>query len=142
MATTFFHEKIINVIMDDRHHTAAESENNGDESMIKQNSDHKRGKVWLAGAGPGDEGLLTVRTAELIETADVIVYDALISPEILSCIPAEKETVYVGKHAGNHPVPQEEINQILVREAEKGKRVLRLKGGDPFVSSPKGRDPI
>ena len=101
--------------------------------MIKQNSDHKRGKVWLAGAGPGDEGLLTVRTAELIETADVIVYDALISPEILSCIPAEKETVYVGKHAGNHPVPQEEINQILVREAEKGKRVLRLKGGDPFV---------
>ena len=133
MATTFFSEKIINVIMDVRHHTAAESENNGDESMIKQNSDHKRGKVWLAGAGPGDEGLLTVRTAELIETADVIVYDALISPEILSRIPAEKETVYVGKHAGNHPVPQEEINQILVREAEKGKRVLRLKGGDPFV---------
>lgn len=101
--------------------------------MTKQNLDHKIGKVWLAGAGPGDEGLLTVRTAELMETADVIVYDALISPEILSRIPGDKETVYVGKHAGNHPVPQEEINRILVREAEKGKRVLRLKGGDPFV---------
>ena len=91
------------------------------------------GKVWIAGAGPGDAGLLTLRTAELIEEADVIVYDALLSAEILSCIPRETETIYVGKHAGNHPVPQEEINQILVREAKKGKRVLRLKGGDPFV---------
>ncbi len=91
------------------------------------------GKVWLAGAGPGDAGLLTVRAAELIGTADVIVYDALISAELLSRIPHETETIYVGKHAGNHPVPQEEINQILVREAKKGKKVLRLKGGDPFV---------
>ena len=93
------------------------------------------GKVWIAGAGPGDAGLLTLRTAELIEEADVIVYDALLSAEILSRIPRETETIYVGKHAGNHPVPQEEINQILVREAKKGKRVLRLKGGDPFSSS-------
>ena len=101
--------------------------------MLKQNAEYKTGKVWLAGAGPGDEGLLTLKTAELMKTADVIVYDALISPEILSRIPTEKETIYVGKHSGNHPVPQEEINQILVREAKKGKRVLRLKGGDPFV---------
>ena len=79
------------------------------------------GKVWIAGAGPGDAGLLTLRTAELIEEADVIVYDALLSAEILSRIPRETETIYVGKHAGNHPVPQEEINQILVREAKKGK---------------------
>lgn len=91
------------------------------------------GKVWLAGAGPGDAALLTLKTAELMENADVIVYDALISAEILSRIPADKEVIYVGKHAGNHPVPQEEINRILVREAKKGKRVLRLKGGDPFV---------
>ena len=77
------------------------------------------GKVWIAGAGPGDAGLLTLRTAELIEEADVIVYDALLSAEILSRIPRETETIYVGKHAGNHPVPQEEINQILVREAKK-----------------------
>ena len=60
-------------------------------------------------------------------------YDALISAEILSRIPEGKEAIYVGKHAGNHPVPQEEINQILVRESRRGKRVLRLKGGDPFV---------
>lgn len=91
------------------------------------------GKVWIAGAGREMRGLLTLRTAELIEEADVIVYDALLSAEILSRIPRETETIYVGKHAGNHPVPQEEINQILVREAKKGKRVLRLKGGDPFV---------
>lgn len=93
----------------------------------------RKGKVWLAGAGPGDASLLTLKAARLIEKADVIVYDALISAETLSRIPENKEVIYVGKHAGNHPVPQEEINRILVREAEKGKQVLRLKGGDPFV---------
>lgn len=91
------------------------------------------GEVWLAGAGPGDAGLLTVKAADLMERADVIVYDALISAELLSRIPHGTQTIYVGKHAGNHPVPQEEINQILVKEAKKGKKVLRLKGGDPFV---------
>lgn len=91
------------------------------------------GKVWLAGAGPGDAGLLTVKTKRLMETADVIVYDALISAEILSLIPQEKELIYVGKRSGHHLVPQEEINKILLREVKKGKHVLRLKGGDPFV---------
>lgn len=93
----------------------------------------KVGKVWLAGAGPGDAGLLTIKTRELIETADVIVYDALISTEIMSLIPAEKECIYVGKRSGNHAVPQEGINQILLEQALQGKKVLRLKGGDPFV---------
>ena len=93
----------------------------------------KTGKVWLAGAGPGDAGLLTIKTKELIETADVIVYDALISTEIMSLIPAEKECIYVGKRSGNHAVPQEGINQILLEQALEGKKVLRLKGGDPFV---------
>lgn len=91
------------------------------------------GKVWLAGAGPGDVGLLTAKTKEMMQKADVIVYDALISTEILCQIPPQTETIYVGKRAGNHPVPQEEINQILLAEAKKGKQVLRLKGGDPFV---------
>ncbi len=100
---------------------------------MEYNNKLEKGKVWLAGAGPGDEMLLTLKTAELIDRADVIVYDALISAEILSRIPSDKETINVGKHAGNHPVPQEEISRILVREAEKGKNVLRLKGGDPFV---------
>ena len=83
------------------------------------------GKVWLAGAGPGDAGLLTVKAAELIEQADVIEYDALISAELLSRIPHDTETRYEGKHAGTHPVPQEEINQILAREGNKGKQVWR-----------------
>lgn len=93
----------------------------------------KTGKVWLAGAGPGDAGLLTWKVKQKMEEADVIVYDALISAEILSLIPDGKEWIYVGKRSGHHCVRQEEINQILVREAGAGKQVLRLKGGDPFV---------
>ena len=93
----------------------------------------KTGKVWLAGAGPGDAGLLTWKVKQKMEEADVIVYDALISAEILSLIPDGKEWIYVGKRSGYHCVRQEEINQILVREAGAGKNVLRLKGGDPFV---------
>lgn len=93
----------------------------------------QRGKVWLAGAGPGDAGLLTVKTKEMLEEADVIVYDALISAEILCQIPADKETIYVGKRSGHHHAKQEEINRILLEEALKGKKVLRLKGGDPFI---------
>ena len=72
------------------------------------------GKVWIAGAGPGDAGLLTLRTAELIEEADVIVYDALLSAEILSRIPRETETIYVGKHAGN----QKKGKEYCVSKAE------------------------
>lgn len=93
----------------------------------------QKGKVWLAGAGPGDAGLLTVKTRGLMESVDVIVYDALISAEILSLIPPDKEMIHVGKRSGHHMVPQEETNQILLAEAQKGKKVLRLKGGDPFV---------
>ena len=93
----------------------------------------KIGKVWIAGAGPGDVRLLTLRAMELIRRSDVIVYDALISAEILSQIPSGTETIDVGKQSGTHPVPQEEISRILVQEAGKGKQVLRLKGGDPFV---------
>lgn len=81
--------------------------------------------IWKSvdrGSGSGDAGLLTLRTAELIEEADVIVYDALLSAEILSRIPRTTETIYVGKHAGHHPVPQDEINRILIREAKKEKR--------------------
>lgn len=92
-----------------------------------------KGKVWLAGAGPGDAGLLTVKTKQLMEEAEVIVYDALISTEILSQISDDKELVYVGKRSGSHSVLQKEINEILLEEAQKGKKVLRLKGGDPFI---------
>lgn len=95
--------------------------------------EEKKGKVWLVGAGPGDGGLLTEKALAVIGLADTIVYDALISLEIIASLPSEAELIDVGKRAGHHPVPQEEINRILCRKAKEGKRVVRLKGGDPFV---------
>lgn len=91
------------------------------------------GKVWLVGAGPSDPGLLTIRGKQVLEMADVVVYDYLAGAGVLSIIPPETRMIYVGKRAGNHTVPQEEINQILLREAQAGNRVVRLKGGDPFL---------
>jgi uroporphyrinogen III methyltransferase / synthase len=91
------------------------------------------GKVFLVGAGPGDPGLLTIRAGELITSADLIAVDALVSVEVMARIPAGTDIVYVGKRAGAHAMPQEEINALLIAEARKGKRVVRLKGGDPFV---------
>lgn len=91
------------------------------------------GKVWLVGAGPGDEGLLTVKASRVLKEADVLVYDHLAGKNIVAKYGAGKELINVGKIAGHHPVPQEEINKILVREAGKGKKVVRLKGGDPFL---------
>ena len=73
-------------------------------------------------------GLLTLKGKNLIEQADVVVYDALVSASILSMIPSSAQTIFVGKRAGNHPVPQEQINQILLEQAMQGKRVVRLKG--------------
>jgi len=94
---------------------------------------NKTGKVYLVGAGPGDPGLLTMRAAELLATADVVALDALVSKEIAARIPPTTKVVYVGKRASAHALPQGQINQLLVDEAKKGHRVVRLKGGDPFV---------
>ena len=91
------------------------------------------GKVYLVGAGPGDSRLLTLRAAELIERADLIALDALVSKDLAARIPKTTEVVYVGKRASAHALPQDQINQLLVSEAKKGKTVVRLKGGDPFV---------
>jgi uroporphyrinogen III methyltransferase / synthase len=91
------------------------------------------GKVFLIGAGPGDPGLLTVRAADLIARADFIAIDALVSDAIADRAPKTAEVVYVGKRASKHALPQEQINQLLIDEAKKGKTVVRLKGGDPFV---------
>ena len=91
------------------------------------------GKVYLVGAGPGEGGLLTIKGLELINKADVIVYDRLVGEEVMEMIPADKELINVGKNAGDHPVPQWRINEILLEEALKGKNVVRLKGGDPFI---------
>ncbi len=95
--------------------------------------ENKIGKVWLVGAGPSDPGLLTVKALKLIEEGDVIVYDNLVGQGVLSLVPSGKEVINVGKIAGNHPVPQDEINLILLNKALEGKKVIRLKGGDPFV---------
>jgi uroporphyrinogen III methyltransferase / synthase len=91
------------------------------------------GKVYLVGAGPGDAGLLTLRAAELLGKADLVALDALVSKDIAAMIPKSAEVVYVGKRAAAHALPQEKINQLLIDEAKKGKLVVRLKGGDPFV---------
>jgi uroporphyrinogen III methyltransferase / synthase len=92
-----------------------------------------KGVCVLAGAGPGDIGLVTLRTKEAVEHAQVIVYDYLCNPEILKWAPADAEIVYAGKKSGRHTLRQEEINQFLIDKTNQGKRVVRLKGGDPFV---------
>jgi uroporphyrinogen III methyltransferase / synthase len=90
------------------------------------------GIVFLVGAGPGDPGLITLRGARLLEQADVVVYDYLSNPRLLNYCP-HAEVIYVGKKAAAHSMPQEQINALLVEKARAGKRVVRLKGGDPFV---------
>lgn len=85
------------------------------------------------GAGPGDPELLTLKAWRLIQSADVILYDRLVSPEILSLIPDNVEMVHVGKQRSNHTLPQDQINQRLVELAREGHKVVRLKGGDPFI---------
>lgn len=91
------------------------------------------GKVYLVGAGPGDPGLITVRASELLAKADVVVYDYLVHPGLLDSCRDDCERIYVGKRAGFHTLPQEEIEKVLVTQAKAGKQVVRLKGGDPFV---------
>lgn len=92
-----------------------------------------KGKVFLVGAGPGDVELLTLKAARVLSTADAVLYDALVSDDILALIPEQAEKIAVGKRAGAHSARQEEINQLLVTKAYTRKRVVRLKGGDPFI---------
>jgi len=98
-----------------------------------ENEKQRTGKVTLVGAGPGDKGLLTLKGAEKIRLADVVLFDRHVGAEILAMIPKSAESIDVGKNAGRHPVPQDEINLLLLEKVRQGKNVVRLKGGDPFV---------
>lgn len=100
------------------------------------------GKVFLVGAGPGDPGLLTLRGAEVLRAADVVVYDRLVSGEVLDLAPPWAERVYAGKAPGQAAIDQESINELLIERAIEGKRVVRLKGGDPFVFGRGGEEAL
>lgn len=98
------------------------------------------GKVWLVGAGPGDPGLLTVKGARALESCEVLLYDYLVSSEILDLVPPACTRVFVGKRAGRHAMPQAEIIALMTRYARDGKNVVRLKGGDVFVFARGGEE--
>ncbi|WP_017445847.1 uroporphyrinogen-III C-methyltransferase [Gayadomonas joobiniege] len=93
----------------------------------------KHGTVTIVGAGPGDADLLTIKALRCIQSADIILYDRLVSQDIRDLFPTETPAFYVGKAAGNHCIPQAQLNQLLIEKAQKGYSICRLKGGDPFV---------
>src|SRR5689334_17699623 len=112
------------------------------QSAIEASAIERSATVYLVGAGPGDPGLITVRGREILAQADVVVYDRLVGAELLSCCREDAEKIYVGKEAGRHAMTQDEINALLVEQAQQHKSVCRLKGGDPFVFGRGGEEAL
>ncbi|HLH63487.1 MAG TPA: uroporphyrinogen-III C-methyltransferase [Ktedonobacteraceae bacterium] len=112
-----------------------------DKSALKHES-ASRGKVYLVGAGPADPDLITVKGLRCLRVADVVIYDSLVSPQLLEEAHPQAERVYVGKRAGHHCMKQEQINALLIQYAQQGRIVVRLKGGDPFVFGRGGEEAL
>jgi uroporphyrin-III C-methyltransferase len=109
------------------------SKSRTDIRLVRRCLHSKIGKVFLVGAGPGDPELLTVKAYRILKSADVVLYDSLISDDVLSIIPTQAERIYVGKRANQASISQQKINLLLVEKASQGDKVIRLKGGDPFI---------
>lgn len=129
-------KKIANQHSDDTEvatNSAANLDNQDTDSDISNKGKNPVGEVYIVGAGPGDPELLTFKALRLMQQADIVFYDALVSPQVLDLCRRDADKVYVGKKRSNHTVAQLGINELLINEAKKGRRVVRLKGGDPFI---------